>query len=57
MADEKTSAEIASIAGALASMNDQEVQTWALSNPNTIRRMAASLLTQARDREPDPPPE
>jgi hypothetical protein len=51
MADnEHTSAEIASMAAKVMALDDAEIQQLALTNPQLIRSIAASALTQAADK-------
>lgn len=50
MADETTSPEIATHAGRIVQMDDVEIATLAITNPELFRRVAASALTQAADR-------
>lgn len=47
LADEKTSPEIASHAARVLKMDDAQVLTLAMQNPELLRRIAASALTQA----------
>lgn len=61
-ADERTSKSIATLASEVLKMDDREVLALAMTRPRLIRSLAASALTQARDRAPedelegDPPP-
>lgn len=50
MPDETTSPEIATHAGRIVSMDDAEIATLAITNPELLRRVAASALTQAAGR-------
>jgi hypothetical protein len=50
MADEKTSPELAALAGRILGMTDDQISDFAAQHPASIRSVVASLLTQARDR-------
>lgn len=52
MADEHTSPNIASKASAVMLMSDDELVNLATKDPAPLRSIAASVLTQAPDREP-----
>lgn len=56
MTDEKTSPELATLAGRMLNMSDDEIVGFAAQHPASIRSLVASLLTQARDRKPPEPP-
>lgn len=55
--NEKTSPGLASLAGRLVAMDEGDFIAYVLSHPAEVRSAMASLLTQAADSEPEPPPD
>lgn len=49
MADEKTSTEVASLAGLIMTMTDEELAEYATKSAGNLRSLAASCLTQTMD--------
>ena len=47
MAEKVTSPELASLAARVAAMSDAEVIGFACKDPGAVRRLAASLVSQA----------